>query len=214
MNVSNGAGGAPVGAAGSLIMNLQRNGTTVFSVDPLGNPTAANVAVAANNVTYLADVIAGGIPIFKGRTAGGTVGSLSATQSGAFLAFFGGAGFGATGYQAANAAAIAFLAAENFSDTAAGTAITFNTTPTGGSLIRAEAGRFTPSGGLSVKTTTDPGAGLIIINSGSFLMRNASFWNDGASTSVGTLTNAPRAGNPTKWIAIDDNATTRYVPSW
>jgi hypothetical protein len=26
--------------------------------------------------------------------------------------------------------------------------------------------------------------------------------------------NAPAAGNPTKWIPIDDNGTTRYIPAW
>lgn len=33
MNVSNGAGGAPVGAAASRLLNLQRNATSVFQVD-------------------------------------------------------------------------------------------------------------------------------------------------------------------------------------
>ncbi len=38
--------------------------------------------------------------------------------------------------------------------------------------------------------------------------------NNGAGASAGTLTNAPTAGNPTKWVAIDDNGTTRYIPAW
>lgn len=29
-----------------------------------------------------------------------------------------------------------------------------------------------------------------------------------------TLTNAPTAGNPTKWININDNGTIRRIPSW
>jgi hypothetical protein len=41
----------------------------------------------------------------------------------------------------------------------------------------------------------------------------ASF-TDGAGASAGTMTNAPTAGNPTKWIPIDDNGTTRYIPAW
>jgi hypothetical protein len=41
----------------------------------------------------------------------------------------------------------------------------------------------------------------------------ASFDN-GAGASAGTMTNAPAAGNPTKWIPIDDNGTTRYIPAW
>lgn len=37
---------------------------------------------------------------------------------------------------------------------------------------------------------------------------------NGAAANVGTLNNAPAAGNPTKWIPIDDNGTTRYIPAW
>jgi hypothetical protein len=37
---------------------------------------------------------------------------------------------------------------------------------------------------------------------------------DGAGASAGTLANAPAVGNPTKWIPIDDNGTTRYIPAW
>jgi len=37
---------------------------------------------------------------------------------------------------------------------------------------------------------------------------------DGAGGSAGTLSNAPSAGNPTKWVPIDDNGTTRYIPAW
>jgi hypothetical protein len=36
----------------------------------------------------------------------------------------------------------------------------------------------------------------------------------GAGASAGTLTNAPAAGNPTKWIPISDAGTTRYIPAW
>jgi len=36
--------------------------------------------------------------------------------------------------------------------------------------------------------------------------------NSGAAT--GTLTNAPAAGNPTKWIKINDNGTVRSIPAW
>jgi len=35
-----------------------------------------------------------------------------------------------------------------------------------------------------------------------------------AGTSAGTLTNAPSAGNPTKWITINDNGTLRRIPTW
>lgn len=37
---------------------------------------------------------------------------------------------------------------------------------------------------------------------------------DGAAAGAGTLTNAPTAGDPAKWVAINDNGTTRYFPTW
>lgn len=37
---------------------------------------------------------------------------------------------------------------------------------------------------------------------------------NGAAAALGTLTNAPTAGNPTKWVPFDDNGTTRYIPMW
>lgn len=46
-----------------------------------------------------------------------------------------------------------------------------------------------------------------------FLSSSVSLSNN-AGTSVGTLTNAPSVGNPTKWIQITDNGTPRYIPCW
>lgn len=37
---------------------------------------------------------------------------------------------------------------------------------------------------------------------------------NGSGGNAGTLTNAPAAGNPTKWIPINDNGTLRYIPAW
>lgn len=48
---------------------------------------------------------------------------------------------------------------------------------------------------------------------GAALSTSVSLTN-GAGASAGTIANAPSAGNPTKWIPIDDNGTTRYIPAW
>jgi hypothetical protein len=37
---------------------------------------------------------------------------------------------------------------------------------------------------------------------------------NGAAAATGTLTNAPAAGNPTKWIPVNDAGTIRYIPAW
>lgn len=54
---------------------------------------------------------------------------------------------------------------------------------------------------------------LTINRAATFLTTSVALTN-GAAASVGTLTNAPAAGNPTKWIGINDNGTTRYIPAW
>ena len=36
----------------------------------------------------------------------------------------------------------------------------------------------------------------------------------GGTANVPTLTAGPVTGNPTKWLPINDNGTTRYVPAW
>lgn len=76
------------------------------------------------------------------------------------------------------------------------------------------AGQFAASGGFSVGTTSDPGAGAIYVNNATFMLRTKASFTNGAGSSTATLTNAPVAGNPTKWIAIDDNGTTRQIPAW
>lgn len=55
--------------------------------------------------------------------------------------------------------------------------------------------------------------GSLSINSAVMLRTYTAFTN-GAGAAAGTLANAPVAGNPTKWIPINDNGTTRYIPAW
>lgn len=42
----------------------------------------------------------------------------------------------------------------------------------------------------------------------------AAVYSNNAAAAVATLTNAPVAGNPTKWIPINDNGTIRNIPAW
>ena len=55
-------------------------------------------------------------------------------------------------------------------------------------------------GGVQIATTT--------------MLTSTVAMSNGAAAASGTLTNAPTAGNPTKWIPINDNGTTRYIPAW
>lgn len=54
----------------------------------------------------------------------------------------------------------------------------------------------------------------ITTNETTFMHRTSAALANGAAAATGTLTNAPAAGNPTKWIPINDNGTTRYIPAW
>lgn len=66
----------------------------------------------------------------------------------------------------------------------------------------ASGGSLTLSGG----TLTLPG--------GATLLATGAALTSGAAAATATMTNAPTAGNPTKWVAINDNGTTRYIPAW
>lgn len=55
-------------------------------------------------------------------------------------------------------------------------------------------------------------SGLVVASS--TLLTTSVALTNGAGALTGTLTNAPAAGNPTKWIPINDNGTTRYIPAW
>lgn len=49
---------------------------------------------------------------------------------------------------------------------------------------------------------------------GAVFMFTSTNLTNGAGAAAGTITNAPTAGNPTKWIGINDNGVVRYLPSW
>ena len=78
----------------------------------------------------------------------------------------------------------------------------FNNTPT---LITPVLGAAT---GTSVVLTGD-----ITTGTGTLHKTSANLTN-GAAAALGTLANAPVAGNPTKWCPVNDNGTIRYIPMW
>lgn len=51
-------------------------------------------------------------------------------------------------------------------------------------------------------------------NQSTVLMSSSQALVNGAGVAAGTLANAPTAGDPTKWIRINDNGTVRNIPSW
>lgn len=197
---------------------LTVNGNTGASVAP-SFPVAGTAIhlIGADGVNvglvldgYNNSVAGAGTAIFDVRVAGGTQASKTALT--ANLGFnFRMYGWDTAAYSLG--AAFQQLATETWTTSARGTKILFKTTTTGATTFNTSL-VVSNDGGISVGVDAAPGLGLIYINSASFLMRNKTTWNNGAAAAVGTITNAPTAGNPTKWIPVDDNGTTRYMPAW
>lgn len=81
------------------------------------------------------------------------------------------------------------------------------------------AAAFANGGRTLLGGPVDDGTTRLQINGGikhsdTTLLRTSASLTNGAGAAAGTLTNAPTAGNPSKWIAIDDNGTVRYIPAW
>jgi hypothetical protein len=91
-----------------------------------------------------------------GRRSAGTLASPSAISSNQNLLQIQGYGYGATGYSSASRVQISFLASENWTDTAQGTNIRFNTTPIGSTTI-AERMRIDDAGNVLVGATSSLG---------------------------------------------------------
>lgn len=68
--------------------------------------------------------------------------------------------------------------------------------------------------GAFVKATSPTfTAGITVLGGAQFITTNSALTN-GAGVGAGTLATAPAAGNPTKWVGINDNGTVRYIPAW
>jgi len=149
----------------SLAFNTTSPGTNTPStrmvLDPFGNlglggPTNPNNALeitrsGADSTILLTSF--GGSTAFVGAGARGTSATPTAAQLGDPLAVLAGTGYGTTNFSDVNAA-VGLVAAENFTDTAHGTAIGFLTTPTG-SITPAVQMALLPNGNLGVGTPLD-----------------------------------------------------------
>ncbi len=51
-------------------------------------------------------------------------------------------------------------------------------------------------------------------NNQAILLQTTAALNNSAAAAIGTLNNAPAAGDPTKWVTLSDNGTLRYIPAW
>ncbi len=108
---------------------------------------------------------------FIGRRARGTVGAPSAIQADDNLMTMQGRGYGTTAFSGSSRANLKFFAAENWTDAAQGTYLSFATTPNG-SLATAERLRIGPNGYVGIGTTWPTSlltvAGVVQSTSGGF----------------------------------------------
>lgn len=164
-----------------------------------------NTASGGGGSSMLVDVLVGGSRMFGVRVDGVlfTGGRVEVPSTSGFY-------WGARGNM--NAAADGVFTLYDTANTSFGRLQFGGTTSSFPALKRASAGIEVKLADDSAFTTLK--ASALTVSSGTFLIASSAAFADGAAAATGTLTNAPAAGNPTKWIAINDNGTTRYIPAW
>ena len=140
---------------------------------------------------------------YTGRMARGTSASPTATQSGDSLVQLGGRGYGATAFGTQSTGVIEFNAAENFTDAAQGTHISFFTTALG-STTRAEVFQIGPIGQLGVGGTSYGTANQILTSGGT---NAAASWQSGINVTTLDASGAVNMTTATGNISIGGSQT-------
>jgi len=152
---------------GNAYLQVQRTDATLNVYDMLLQPNGGNVGIGTTAPEYQLEVVnpstsamisvrgygtgnstGGG---FYGRAARGTVSSPSALQNDDLLLWFGGRGYGSTGWLSSKAT-MAFYSAGTWTDTSSPTYISFGTTPSS-SVTRSERMRIDSAGNIGIGTT-------------------------------------------------------------
>ena len=151
-------------------------GTTL----PTANLEVSNALSGSSltNVFSTAYANSGGAGAFIGRHARGTSGAPTALLSGDNLAAFLGRGFGATTF-GSGGGGMFVRAAENWTDSAQGTSLVFNVTPTGGT-IPFTVMNVTPSGDIGIGTP-NPQASVNVVRNGESLIEADAYGINGPS---------------------------------
>ena len=145
------------GAAPSSLTERMRINSTGVGIGTTAPVAPLHVVQGVStSLGLLVDRFAGAATL-RFRRANGSFGSESAVLSGNVLGAIQYQGYGASAYSTVRSA-VEFIATENWTDSAQGTAIIFYTVPTGGSTTQTEVARLT-SVGLGIGTTS-PSAAL------------------------------------------------------
>lgn len=142
-------------AQSNTIVCLNTAGASNLTAPPSGTVLQlASTDASATRITL--DVFGSVAPGVAGRHSGGTAASKSATTAGSSLFNFAGFGRGATGYVSGAKAQILMGAAEDWTDSASGTFMTFSTTPRLSTTLT-ERMRINDTGNLKFAGTADRG---------------------------------------------------------
>jgi hypothetical protein len=178
---------ATASATASLLLDLQRGGVSQLSIDKSGNMTIPNngAAITVNGAVVFFNFAGGGGPVFSDG-AGHTFATMYPSR---------------TSY----VSTMPLGWTSSSTDSTGGNDTAFTRISAG--LVGVGTGGAGSFAG-SLKLTD------IFTNNATALIRTTTALTGGGTSNTPTLTSGPVTGNPTKWIPIDDNGTTRYIPSW
>ena len=115
---------------------------------------------------------------------------------------------------AADNAQIAANTAQSTANTAQTTANTAQSTADAAQAAIAALGDMANQNSTSVSITGGTITATLTNNTTDFLSNSVTLTNYAGAATVNAFTNSPVAGNPTKWIGINDNGTVRRIPTW
>jgi len=119
-----------------------------------------------------------------------------------------------TSQTTANTAQTTANIAQNTANTAQSTANTAQSTANTAQASIAALGSMANQNSTSVSITGGTVAATLTNNTTNFLSNSVTLTNYAGAANVNNFTNSPVAGNPTKWIGINDNGTIRRIPTW
>ena len=99
-------------------------------------------------------------------------------------------------------------------NTAQSTANTAQSTADAAQAAIAALGDMANQNSTSVSITGGTITATLTNNTTDFLSNSVTLTNYAGAATVNAFTNSPVAGNPTKWIGINDNGTVRRIPTW
>jgi hypothetical protein len=194
-------------ALGSLSLTSLVVSANAGSLQPAASGTVVTIGGADGvNPRLVIDAYAANGSL-RFRRANTSAAAPSALLSGDIISNMGALGYDGTSYAANASTNIQTLATENWSAVAHGAKIIFNVTANGAVVAATALTIDQDSSVLFAGVAKVPGGANPLLTSTSAI-------TSGAGVGLGTLTNAPAAGDPTKWVPINDSGTIRYFPVW